>query len=133
MVDRAVTRAEFSGADIDVVALSAVRATREAIVKRNGESLPSIAGAAAAGEKAGGKVFDGQTEVVVFPGDLPADPDVLFKAGDKADAHSRRTKRICASCVSGRRVLETTPEGVPALPHIRFDRALQFLIGDRLQ
>jgi predicted YcjX-like family ATPase len=30
-------------------------------------------------------------------------------------------------------LLESTdPEG-PALPHIRLDRALQFLIGDRLQ
>jgi predicted YcjX-like family ATPase len=132
MVDRAVTRAEFSGADIDVVALAAVRATREATVKRNGESLPSIAGAAAAGEKAGGKVFDGQTEVVVFPGDLPADPDSLFKAEDKARAHSAdeadlRFLRFRPP------FLETTLEGVPALPHIRFDRALQFLIGDRLQ
>ena len=29
--------------------------------------------------------------------------------------------------------LEVSDEGVPSLPHIRFDRALQFLIGDRLQ
>ena len=92
MVDRAVKRAEFSGAEIDVVALSAVRATREAIVSRGGESLPSIAGVPAAGEKAGGKVFDGQTEVVVFPGDLPDDPDVLFAADDEfAARHRRRT------------------------------------------
>ena len=30
-------------------------------------------------------------------------------------------------------LLETTERGIPALPHIRLDRALQFLIGDRLQ
>ena len=29
--------------------------------------------------------------------------------------------------------LEETPDRVPALPHIRLDRALQFLIGDRLR
>ena len=29
--------------------------------------------------------------------------------------------------------LERTEDGVPALPHIRLDRALQFLIGDRLR
>jgi predicted YcjX-like family ATPase len=131
MVDRAVGRAEFSGAAIDVVALSAVRATREAMVSRNGESLPSIAGAAAAGEKAGGKVFDGKTEVVVFPGDLPADPDVLFRPGmtgaDSKDEADLRFLRFRPP------PLEMTGEGVPALPHIRFDRALQFLIGDRLQ
>ena len=28
--------------------------------------------------------------------------------------------------------LEVTEGGVPVLPHIRLDRALQFLIGDRL-
>jgi hypothetical protein len=28
--------------------------------------------------------------------------------------------------------LEVGDDGVPALPHIRLDRALQFLIGDRL-
>jgi uncharacterized protein len=133
MVDRAITRAEFSGANIDVVALSAVRATREATVKRNGESLPSIAGAAAKGEKAGGKVFDGQTEVVVFPGDLPDDPDSLFKAEDKAGVHSAADEADLRFLRFRPPLLETTGEGVPALPHIRFDRALQFLIGDRLQ
>jgi len=30
-------------------------------------------------------------------------------------------------------LLEATESGIPALPHIRLDRALQFLIGDRLQ
>jgi predicted YcjX-like family ATPase len=28
--------------------------------------------------------------------------------------------------------LEIADNGVPALPHIRLDRAMQFLIGDRL-
>lgn len=129
MVGRAVARAEFSGAAIDVVALAAVRATREAMVSRKGENLPSIAGVAAAGEKAGAKVFDGKTEVVVFPGDLPADPEQLFvKAADAAKGEADlRFLRFRPP------LLEMTEEGEPALPHIRFDRALQFLIGDRLQ
>ena len=29
--------------------------------------------------------------------------------------------------------LEETDDGIAALPHIRLDRALQFLIGDRLR
>jgi len=133
MVDRAVTGAEFSGAEIDVVALSAVRATREATVKRGGESLPSIAGTAVAGEKAGRKVYDGETETVVFPGDLPSDPDVLFKADDKAGSHAPADEADLRFLRFRPPLLETTGEGAPALPHIRFDRALQFLIGDRLQ
>jgi len=43
-VNRAVARAENTGADIDVVALAAVRATREAQVQRGREKLPSILG-----------------------------------------------------------------------------------------
>ena len=133
MVDRAVTGAEFSGAEIDVVALSAVRATREATVKRGGESLPSIAGTAVAGEKAGRKVYDGETETVVFPGDLPSDPDVLFKAEDKGGSHAPADEADLRFLRFRPPLLENTGEGAPALPHIRFDRALQFLIGDRLQ
>ena len=70
-------------AAIDVVALAAVRATREAQVTRGRDKLPSILGTPIAGESAGGEMFDGETEVATFPGDLPADPEALF-AGDGA-------------------------------------------------
>ena len=43
-VAKAVARAEDTGADIDVVALAAVRATREATVPRGRDKLPSILG-----------------------------------------------------------------------------------------
>ncbi len=46
---------------------------------------------------------------------------------------ARRRMPISGFCACGRRVLELTENGMPALPHIRLDRALQFLIGDRLQ
>src|ERR1700730_9036672 len=82
-VNRAVAKAEDTGADIDVVALAAVRATREAQVQRGREKLPSILGTPASGEVADGEAFDGETEVATFPGDLPADPEELFK-GDSA-------------------------------------------------
>jgi predicted YcjX-like family ATPase len=130
MVTHAAERAEFSGAAIDVVALSAVRATREATVSRKGENLPSIAGVAAAGEKAGDKTFDGKTEVVVFPGDLPDNPDAMFAAAAQNAPAGEADLRFLRFRPPH---LELTGEGVPALPHIRFDRALQFLIGDRLQ
>ena len=56
-VARAVARAEDTGAVIDVVALAAVRATREATVARGREKLPSILGTPAAGEIANGEAF----------------------------------------------------------------------------
>ena len=77
-VAKAADRAEYAGAAIDVVALSAVRATREAQVARGRDKLPSIIGTPAPGETANGEAFDGETEVATFPGDLPADPEELF-------------------------------------------------------
>src|ERR1700751_428949 len=54
MTERAALRASAAGAPIDVVALAAVRATREAKVKRGRDELPCIVGVPAAGETAGG-------------------------------------------------------------------------------
>src|SRR5207244_2359595 len=82
-VAKAADRAEYAGAAIDVVALAAVRATREATVARGRDKLPSILGTPAPGEIANGEAFDGNTEVATFPGDLPADAEALFK-GDGA-------------------------------------------------
>src|SRR5689334_21099463 len=57
-VGRAVARAEATGAEIDVVALAAVRATKEAIVNRGRDKLPAITGMPIPGESAGGEIFD---------------------------------------------------------------------------
>jgi predicted YcjX-like family ATPase len=133
-VTEAVARAEATGAAIDVVALAAIRATREAMVARGRDKLPSILGTPAKGETADGQAFDGMTEVATFPGDLPADPKELF-AGEGAFRGLSST----AAENSDYRFLRFRPPhlesngGEPTLPHIRLDRALQFLIGDRLQ
>jgi predicted YcjX-like family ATPase len=135
MVDRAAARAAATGAAIDVVALAAVRATREAEVQRGGERLPSILGTPLAGESGGGETFDGTTEIATFPGDLPTDLDTLFNgeasfrglAATPADDADYRFLRFRPP------TLERRADDVPALPHIRLDRALQFLIGDKLQ
>jgi predicted YcjX-like family ATPase len=134
-VTKAVARAEATGAEIDVVALAAVRATREAMVARGRDKLPSILGTPAPGESANGEIFDGNTEVATFPGDLPADPEALFNgdggfrglSSTPADNSDFRFLRFRPP------LLERDGAGEPALPHIRLDRALQFLIGDRLR
>jgi predicted YcjX-like family ATPase len=130
-VGRAVARAENTGADIDVVALAAVRATREAQVQRGREKLPSILGTPAPGEMA----FDGKTEVATFPGDLPADPEELFKGESAFRGLSSATAEKTDFRFLRFRPPHLEREGAdePTLPHIRLDRALQFLIGDRLQ
>jgi uncharacterized protein len=134
-VNRAVARAEDTGAAIDVVALAAVRATREAQVQRGREKLPSILGTPAPGEMADGEAFDGETEVATFSGDLPADPEELFKGETAFRGLSSATAEKTDFRFLRFRPPQLEREGIdePVLPHIRLDRALQFLIGDRLQ
>ncbi len=131
MVDRAAKRANAAGAPVDVVALAAVRATREAKVRSGRDELPCIIGVPAAGENVGGEAFDGATEAAMFPGDLPADPNAVFStkfrgladgAPEHADFRFLRLRPPKLERVDGKLVL----------PHIRLDRALQFLLGDRM-
>jgi uncharacterized protein len=133
MVSQALARSESSGAAIDVVALAAVRATREARVQRGREELPSIIGTPQAGESAGGTTFDGTTEAVTFPGDLPDDPATLFDAdGAFRGLSSTGLDNADYRFLRFRPPLLEQVDGSEALPHIRLDRALQFLIGDKL-
>ena len=82
-----------------------------------------------------GETFDGKTEVATFPGDLPADPEELFK-GDNAfrGLSSAPAEKTDFRFLRFRPPqLDSLEADGPALPHIRLDRALQFLIGDKLQ
>jgi len=128
VTERAIAQAKFAGAQIDVVALAAVRATREATVARGRERLPAIVGTPLKGESIAGERFDGETEVAAFPGELPDDPAALFAgfrgltAADETDYRFLRFRPPASDPANGGQTL----------PHIRLDRALQFLLGDRL-
>jgi predicted YcjX-like family ATPase len=127
---KAIARAEFAGADVRLLALAAIRATREAEARQSGtfgrQRLPCIVGVPLPGERVGRKVFDGKEEVAVFPGDLPDDPASLKGAAARPDAvHFPRFRppAVDLDAVSGE---------AAALPHIRLDRAMEFLLGDKL-
>lgn len=133
IVRKALARSELAGAAVDVVAIAAVRATREALVTSGRDKLPSILGTPVAGESANGEIFDGETEVATFPGDLPAKLDNLFEGGAFTGLSSADADK------ADYRFLKFRPPHLlrdggdaPQLPHIRLDRALQFLIGNRL-
>ncbi|MBI3699540.1 MAG: YcjX family protein [Afipia sp.] len=134
MVELAIAKAEFLGADIDVVAMAAVRATREALVQQDRDRLPSILGTPEKGETSGGEIFDGDTEAATFPGDLPSDVDALFGGDGFRGLSATTAEKADYRFLKFRPPALTRENGEePALPHIRLDRALQFLIGDRLK
>jgi hypothetical protein len=117
----AAGRAEFSGARIDAVAMAAIRATREATITQDGEQLACIAGVPEKGEKIGKETFDGVSEAAIFPGDLPADPAMALAGELEGDLKFVRFRP------------PPVPAGLttaPGFPHIRLDRALEFLLGD---
>jgi predicted YcjX-like family ATPase len=132
-VDKAVARSELAGAAVDVVAMAAVRATREAQVQKGRDKLPAILGTPLAGEVANGESFDGKTEVATFPGDLPTDLDGFFGAGFSGLSSTAPDKADFRFLKFRPPLLERKDGDEPALPHIRLDRTLEFLIGDRLQ
>ncbi len=124
---RAIAHSEFSGAAVDVIALAAVRATREAAVRQGRETLDAIVGTPLAGETLDGQVFDGATEAAVFPGQLPTDPRAAFRGDGLATPEGEADMRF----LRFRPPLPPLDDAPP--PHIRLDRACQFLFGDRLK
>jgi predicted YcjX-like family ATPase len=135
LTDKAMARARFAGAEVRTMALAAIRATREAEARPSGlfgrERLPCIVGVPLPGERLGGKVFDGRTEAAVFPGDLPADPaQLLERAGGDAVAGAVHFPRFRPPRLHLDPDAARSQSG--ALPHIRLDRAMDFLLGDKL-
>jgi len=128
IADHAIKRADISGASIQVLAMAAVRATREGTVKQGRETLPVIIGTPIKGETIADETFDGKTETAVFPGDLPSDIESLFRPSE-----SENTEPLIRFVRFRPPKLEVSEDGVKlSLPHIRLDRAIQYLIGDRL-
>ena len=126
LVASASEKARFAGARVEVLAMAAVRATREAFVQEGKDRLPVILGTPMQGETIDGEVFDGKTETAIFPGDLPQDPLVLLRNGG-AEVPDLRFLRFRPPAI------ETGAGGIQlSLPHIRLDRALEFLLADKL-
>ncbi len=129
LVEDAMERSGTKGAGFDVVALAAIRATRESIVNEDGEDLPVIIGTPEKGEKLDGTSYDGKEEIALFPGDLPENPKRSFE----------RNEDLSADLETGFMrfrppVLKNERSGIhsPVFPHIRLDKTLNFLLGDRL-
>jgi predicted YcjX-like family ATPase len=125
LVAAAARRAKFAGAETRSLALAAIRATREGQIEEGGDTLDVIIGTPEKGETLDGVSYDGKTEIALFPGDLPPNAEALFEGGE---ALALKFLRFAPP-----RKLERDAGGNPMLPHIRLDRALDYLIGDWLR
>ena len=125
LVANAARRARFAGAETRSLAIAAIRATREGTIEEKGQRLNVIIGTPEPGERLGGTIYDGRQEIALFPGDLPDDPDSVLQ-----DAHPVKLNFLR---FEPPQKLERNLEGDQVLPHIRLDRALDFLLGDWLR
>ncbi len=122
LVANARKRASFAGAETKSIAMAGIRATSEGTIREGGDTLPTLVGTPLDGEILDGTSYDGRTEIALFPGDLPARPDSLFENGSPVALNFLR--------FTPPQKLERNASGDVVLPHIRLDRALDYLIGD---
>ncbi len=123
LVSRASRHARFSGAETRSLAIASVRATREGTISEKGEDLPCIIGTPLQGEMLGETTYDGNSEIALFPGDLPANPESVFEPDFK-----RGRLNFLRFRPPGK-----AEHGAPRLPHIRLDQAANILFRDWMQ
>ncbi len=118
LVADAKSRADYAGAKTEAMSIAALRATTEDTVDHGGAPLDVVRGA----------LLDGGKRAAFHPGELPEDPaHLLVPARDGAAAWLADDYEVMRFAPQP---LTLAPGEGP--PHIRLDKALQFLIGDRL-
>lgn len=117
LLREAKDRADFSGAQTMALSLAALRTTTEDMLAQEGEALPAVRG----------RLADGRS-VALFPGELPADPAQLLSPA-REGAQRWLDGDFAVMDFMPAPVTLRPGEGPP---HIRLDRAAEFLIGDKL-
>ncbi|RYH02179.1 YcjX family protein [Salipiger sp. IMCC34102] len=111
-------RADFAGAATEALSIAALRTTVEETVDHRDGPLDVVRG----------RLLDSGKEAAFYPGLLPTDPShLLSPARDGADAWGIGDYKVMRFAPA---TLTLDPGEGP--PHIRLDRAAEFLIGDRL-
>lgn len=131
LMERVLQRAKLKGTDVKSLVLSAVRSTSEATAEEFDPPKHCVIGVPIDGERIGGKIFDGTEKIAVFPGDLPGNPGEALNKGFSRPAPDEEKFRFVHFSPPKRS--GNGRETIPPLPHIRLDRALQYLLGDRLK
>ena len=111
-------RADFAGAETSALALSSFRATVEEEIERDGVRHGAVRGRLEATGK----------QAVMYPGELPSDPARLLSPA-RAGAETWLGADFGLMTFAPARLNRKPGDGPP---HIRLDRAAEFLFGDRL-
>ena len=118
MLREALSRADFAGAQTAAISMASLRCTIEETVLREGVSLDAVRG----------RLLTNGKQAVMYPGQLPSDPTRLLSPA-REGAEKWLDADYALMEFAPARVTLRPSEGPP---HIRLDRAAEFLIGDRL-
>ena len=118
LVADAKSRADYAGAEVAAMSIAGLRATVEERVDRDGHSLPAVRG----------RLLSTGKQAVMYAGTLPRDPARVLTPAREGAEHWLDADYTRMDFAPARMTL--APGEGP--PHIRLDRAAQFLIGDRL-
>ena len=111
-------RADFAGAQTQAMSIAALRATTEDQVENKGRTLDVVRGT----------LLETGKSVALYPGKLPEDPShLLSPALEGAETWLDAEFNLMSFAPQP---LTLKPGDGP--PHIRLDRAVEFLIGDKL-
>lgn len=118
MLRDAKDRADFAGAQTAAMALASLRATTEVEVQRDGREVQAVQGILQSTGK----------PARMFPGELPSDPARLLDPA-RSGQGSWLAQDYAVMRFAPAPMTLAPGEG---LPHIRLDRAAEFLLGDKL-
>jgi uncharacterized protein len=118
LLAEAKARADFAGAETAAMSIAAYRATVEETVRRGDEVLEAVRG----------RLLSTGQQAAMYAGELPADPTRLLSPA-REGAAAWLDAEFGLMAFAPARSTQGPGEGPP---HIRLDRAAQFLIGDML-
>lgn len=117
MLREARDRADFSGARTEAMSIASLRTTTEEMIRQDGEDLPAVRGTLMDGRRA-----------AFYPGELPANPAELLMPAAQGATHWLDGDYAIMDFAPAPNTLRLGD----GPPHIRLDRAAEFLIGDQI-
>ena len=118
LLREAKDRADFAGAQTSAMSIAALRTTVEETIDHKDGPLDVVRG----------RLLDTNKQAAFFPGKLPTDPAHLLAPAREGSANWLDADYSVMNFAPA----QITRRPGDGLPHIRLDKAAQFLLGDRL-